>query len=191
MHSRGFKKEQLSRKRRAEFLMAIKREGLMDKNLENDRVCSRHFITGKPATLEDDMHPDWLPTQHLPGNSQDDSNTPPSDMDDRYERMKRRQEQRKQLEEVAVNLTHELEEPQGTGDTSSNLQTEAVSTAGVQTELSRHHILLFQQELIEANDKIRKLEGLFKATHKQFTAEDTRLTNDSFVQFHNGLPNEA
>ena len=104
--------------------------------------------------------------------------------------MKRRQEQRKQLDEVAVNLTHELEE-QGTGDTSSNLQTEAVSTAGVQTELSRHHILLFQQELIEANDKIRKLEGLLKATHLQFTAEDTRLTNDSFVQFHTGLPNAA
>ena len=174
----------------AGFLAAIKREGLTDKILENDRVCSRHFITGKPATLEDDMHPDWLPTQHLPGSSQDDSGTPPSDKVDRYERMKRRQEQRKQLDEVAVNLTHELEE-QGTGDTSSNLQTEAVSTAGVQTELSRHHILLFQQELIEANDKIRKLEGLLKATHLQFTAEDTRLTNDSFVQFHTGLPNAA
>ena len=56
------------------------------------------------------MHPDWLPTQHLPGSSQDDSGTPPSDKVDRYERMKRRQEQRKQLDEVAVNLTHELEE---------------------------------------------------------------------------------
>ena len=43
VHSRGFKKEQISRKRRAGFLAAIKREGLTDKILENDRVCSRHF----------------------------------------------------------------------------------------------------------------------------------------------------
>ena len=43
VHSRGFKKEQVSRKRRAGFLAAIKREGLTDKILENDRVCSRHL----------------------------------------------------------------------------------------------------------------------------------------------------
>ena len=59
--------------------------------------------------------------------------------------------------------------------------------SGVQTELTRGHILLFQQELIEANEKIRKLEGLVKGT-RQFTAEAT-LTNDSFVQFYTGLPN--
>ena len=57
----------------------------------------------------------------------------------------------------------------------------------MQTELSRRHILLFQQELIEANERIKKLEELIKGTH-QFTAEAT-LANNSFVQFYTGLPN--
>ena len=43
VHSRGFKKEQISRKRRAGFLAAIKREGLTDKILENDRVCLQFY----------------------------------------------------------------------------------------------------------------------------------------------------
>ena len=44
-----------------------------------------------------------------------------------------------------------------------------------------------QTELIEADEKIRKLEELIKGTH-QFTAEAT-LTNNSFIQFYTGHPN--
>ena len=57
--------EHLNKWSRAGHLAAIRIEGLTDKIISNDRVCSRHFVTGKPASLEDDMHPDWLPTQHL------------------------------------------------------------------------------------------------------------------------------
>ena len=57
----------------------------------------------------------------------------------------------------------------------------------MQTELTRRHILLFQQELIEADEKIGKLEELIKGRH-EFTAE-AMLTNNSFVQFYTGHPN--
>ena len=50
----------------AGLLAAISREGLKDSRvLENDRICSRHFISGKPAYLYDEANPDWLPTLHL------------------------------------------------------------------------------------------------------------------------------
>ena len=38
---------------------------MTEKVLENDRICSRHFILGKPADLYDDKKLDWLPTLHL------------------------------------------------------------------------------------------------------------------------------
>ena len=43
----------------------ISREGLTNKILVNDRICSRHFISGKPAYLFDKNNPDWLPSLHL------------------------------------------------------------------------------------------------------------------------------
>ena len=48
----------LSKKRREGFLAAISK--LADKI--NDRICSRHFICGKPAYLLDETSPNWLPS---------------------------------------------------------------------------------------------------------------------------------
>ena len=39
--------------------------GLTEKILKNDRICSRHFESGKPADLIDSTSPDWLPFLHL------------------------------------------------------------------------------------------------------------------------------
>ena len=41
--------EELTRERRRRWISAISREGLSESILENDRVCGRHFISGKPA----------------------------------------------------------------------------------------------------------------------------------------------
>ena len=40
---------ELSKKRRNGFLSALSREELSDKIITNDRICSTHFISGKPA----------------------------------------------------------------------------------------------------------------------------------------------
>ena len=58
--NRGESTEKLSEKRRAGFLSAIKRVDITDKILANDRICSRHFISGQPASLLDENNPDWL-----------------------------------------------------------------------------------------------------------------------------------
>ncbi len=55
----------LSTRRREGYLKAISRVGLTEKILKNDRICSLHFSSGKPADLMDDSNPDWLPSLHL------------------------------------------------------------------------------------------------------------------------------
>ena len=55
----------LSKKRRDGFKAAISRVFLIEKILKNDRICSRHFHSGKPPTLLDDTNPGWLPSLHL------------------------------------------------------------------------------------------------------------------------------
>ena len=42
------------------------RTDLKTKNiLKNERVCSRHFVSGRPAANWDRFNEDWVPTLHL------------------------------------------------------------------------------------------------------------------------------
>ena len=58
---------ELSTKRRDGYLAAISRDDLTVEMVENSdyRVCSEHFVSGKPAKLYDCTSPDWLPTINL------------------------------------------------------------------------------------------------------------------------------
>ena len=99
---------------------------------------------------------------------------------ERYERLKRRQEN--DTENGGNNEDEhgvEIEEIH-----------ESTKCTEVQTDLTRNHILLFQQELIEANERISKLEGPLEGTTHLFTAEATFFDN-KFVQCYTGLPNVA
>ena len=52
--------------RRTGFLAAISRDELdSEQKIDDACVCSRHFISGKPADLLNELNPDWLPTQNL------------------------------------------------------------------------------------------------------------------------------
>ncbi len=33
--------------------------------MSNDRICSKHSVSGKPASLLDETNPDWLPSLNL------------------------------------------------------------------------------------------------------------------------------
>lgn len=59
---RGRAVEELSRRRQAAFLAAIYVKNI---NVKNARICSAHFVQGQPAALEDETHPDWVPTLNL------------------------------------------------------------------------------------------------------------------------------
>ena len=164
---KGQRIEQLSRRRREGFISAISRADLTEKILSNDRICSRHFLSGKPASLEDELNPDWLPTQNL-GNSK----TRTDASKDRYDRMRRRDERQQQSHKAITSQDcHSVD-------------------VGTQTELTRQHTLLFKQELYQAQEKIRDLECLLKSSTQLYTEEST-VHNNTFVKFYTGLPNGA
>ena len=53
------------RDKESAFLMLFQRQDINKDNASKYRVCSRHFLSGKPAALYDEFNPDWLPTLHL------------------------------------------------------------------------------------------------------------------------------
>ena len=55
----------MSRERRSRWISAISRADVTEKILENDRVCGRHFVTGKAAASWDKYNVDWVPTLEL------------------------------------------------------------------------------------------------------------------------------
>ena len=55
-------KEELIAERRRRWISAISREDLTDSILENDRDCSKHFVSGEPAKDWFRFNVDWLPT---------------------------------------------------------------------------------------------------------------------------------
>ena len=57
--------EELTSTRRRWWISAISRDDLTEVILENDRVCSKHFVSGEPAEEWDRFNVDWIPTQNL------------------------------------------------------------------------------------------------------------------------------
>ena len=51
---------ELRKKHRDGFLAAISRKDIDIKSLDNLRICSKHFISGKPSALYHINNPDWL-----------------------------------------------------------------------------------------------------------------------------------
>ena len=79
----------MPRRRRSGFLAAIRRADLTEKILSNDRICSRHFLSGKPASLLEESSPDWLPT--LNGHSKQKNESGARPAKERWERAKARE----------------------------------------------------------------------------------------------------
>ena len=65
LHNQGDEVNELSERRRNGWLSAIHRDDEKHKKTEHWRVCSDHFLSGKPASLFQKDHPDWLPTLKL------------------------------------------------------------------------------------------------------------------------------
>ncbi len=97
--SKGSRILELSKKRRARYIAAISRGDLTEKILANDRICSRHFISGKPASLENETNPDWLPSLNL-GHSKVRGNQ--VQVGERWNRRKVREEARNVVQSKAT-----------------------------------------------------------------------------------------
>ncbi|XP_045205950.2 uncharacterized protein LOC123558138 [Mercenaria mercenaria] len=79
--NQGEECEKLSSERRRLWLANIG-QNFENKNIQNVRVCSAHFVNGKKSYLHDKLSPDWAPTVNL-GRKRHASET----ACDRYDRM--------------------------------------------------------------------------------------------------------
>lgn len=61
--NQGEEFEELTQERRTLWISAIDHADLKAKSvLQTDRVCSRHFVSGRPAANWDRFNVDWVPT---------------------------------------------------------------------------------------------------------------------------------
>ncbi|CAH3046558.1 unnamed protein product [Porites lobata] len=60
--NQGEEAQELSKERRSRWVSAISRDDLTEEILENDRVCEKHFVSGKAAKSWDKYNVDWVPT---------------------------------------------------------------------------------------------------------------------------------
>ena len=170
----------MTKKRRAGYLAAIRRDGPGDNNgLENDRICSRHFVTGKPAYLYDEKNPDWLPTLNLAYVKKYKSS---KKITGRRRRKKARNEAVTKME-VAQSLlllgdskeAAELPEP------------EVVEGVASQTDLSSVNLQAMQEQMDEQQRIIEDLTS--KLTLKVAPFSEESLHSDEMVEFYTGMSN--
>ena len=60
--NQGKEAQKLSFETRTRWISAISWSDLTEKILANDRVCRRHFISGRAAQIWDKYNVDWVPT---------------------------------------------------------------------------------------------------------------------------------
>ena len=99
--------EELTIRRRRAWLSTISRDDLTEDKLENERVCSRHFVSGQAAKPWDQFDVDWVPTLHL-GHTKKLQQIDAQLNADRAERRKRRQEN---IEQEISEKVKKLNEP--------------------------------------------------------------------------------
>ncbi|XP_074624500.1 uncharacterized protein LOC141882444 isoform X2 [Acropora palmata] len=87
-------KQALSKARRATWLARIRRADLSSNPSNFVRVCSDHFISGKPSSIYGKDNPDWAPSQKLGY----DCNKVKESSQDRYNRAQERVEKRRRSE---------------------------------------------------------------------------------------------
>ncbi|XP_022808109.1 uncharacterized protein LOC111345105 [Stylophora pistillata] len=87
-------KQALSKERRATWLARIRRDDLSSNPSDFVRVCSDHFISGKPSSIYDKDNPDWAPSQKLGY----DCNKVKESSQERYNRAQERVEKRRRSE---------------------------------------------------------------------------------------------
>ena len=70
--NQGEEAQKLSEERRSRWISAISRDDLTEEILENDRVCEKHFVSGRAAKSWDKFNIDWVPTLLLGHNKATD-----------------------------------------------------------------------------------------------------------------------
>ncbi|XP_050500913.1 uncharacterized protein LOC126886507 [Diabrotica virgifera virgifera] len=158
---------ELTVKRRKKWIRAIRRADLTESKLKYQKVCSKHFIQGQPAKLEDVNDPDWIPTQNMGY-----SRGPVKRKQDieRLERVKKRSSTKVSQED---NDTFIENENNTVSESNTTAMYEDSTGTETQTELTSDDIEQMAQQLKFANKKIDELTRRINKTILSFESLET------------------
>ena len=208
--------KKLTEKRQRQWLANLTLKNVTLKNIEYKRVCSQHFISGKPCPLFQESKPDWAPTKNLGHDKL--SQVSPLDEDNlslskekRYERFCNRQNKklvqlsgnRRKLEYDHTKLEGEITDDDDGSDlfvilhvrlrslckkmTQRDIKFNAKHcTASCQTDLGMETICQLESELKSRN---AELHNLREKILKASLTEYSFRNDDEKVLFYTGLPN--
>ncbi|XP_066303870.1 uncharacterized protein [Branchiostoma lanceolatum] len=181
IESQGEKTRLLSEERRRVWLANINRSlaDLTPSKSTFSRVCSLHFISGKPASLYSFTDPDWAPTQHL-GHNKVDITLGVA----RSVRAAERNNKRIKIEEDGYSTGGIIDPP---SPVVPNIHVAAKCDAGCQTELTGEDIDRMQctvQYLTEQQDNLKTQLLSLQINENSFSNR-----GDDKVRFYSGLPN--
>lgn len=169
------KTKELSERRRREWLARINRRGV-DLNLDKYKVCSRNFLSGRPASLFDDCNPDWLPSQHLGYPSK-------TVKKQRYNRRKARSQQLDRNGAVSpVASVSSPDEPLD-GEQAEGVQINV--DAACQTDLLGTDIDNLRSQILQTQHQLTEKE---KALEQLTFTEESLEVGSNRVAFYSGLP---
>ena len=164
-------------------MAAISRDDLTEKILQNDRICAKHFISGKPAYLYDTTNTDWLPTLNLGHVKSKGSSTAEA----RYMRAKRRRDSATtEAAQSLLLLTGSSEQNQEQDNQQDNIQEKrdvAVQTTSLTSDIAVQTVLK-SEDMVECESMVLKLKSSQMFTEECFSTKD-----DAFITFYTGLPN--
>lgn len=141
----------LSQERRRLWLKRISRRDLHDENVDmrNTKVCDRHFISGEPAKLFDNLAPDWAPSIAL-GHDFHRKEAIALTVD-RYLRGKQRERKRKEKKQALINEEDDVE--------TLLIQTVEKETGlGTMTDIHGEDIEKIMEENIVLGNQVKELE---------------------------------
>ena len=195
IRTRTKEEHELSKKRQVGYLTAIPRD-LSCHDLSQIRICSRHFISGKPAYFNDTLNPDWVPTQNLTENSSRHQNA--LLQQERYMRSKARASKRNSTTpttgaDIADCPVNDLSPAVVVADECTTLSIDktpdALTTSiDVCTQTDGISITELRAELNHAYETIRQLKDQVSQL-SLFTESSFQSQSDKFIQHYTGLSN--
>ena len=214
--NQGEEWEELTRERRNRWILAVSRGDTEEKDiLESERVCDRHFVSGKAAAVWDKHNIDWVLTlnpgkRDYEGNERKEQNQ--KAVEERAERAKEHRkrsierqevevaEKRKHLnvsgdrvvdihftETSTITSTEEVEENPGIANVTEMEPSEASSSTTGTTSHAETTLKEASQSLQKTpKHKPRSLNTFYRPTYQAPDREYFR--SDDKVRFYTGLP---
>ena len=174
--NQGEEMEELTTLRREKWISAISRDDTMHKNvLQSERVCGRHFVSGRPSQHWDKHNVDWIPTLNLGKKEYRERN--PKAATERAERAKARRKSTIEQQEQESAKKRKLLNESGARVASVDFSENAASTSDQNADTQKaENVEMIEPEPKDAstafvNEELELQQGENMAAHAETQTE--------------------